>query len=83
MMAEMYVQGVSTRKVIAVLQRLLGPELSISSTQVSRATEQLDTGLAAWRERPLGATPYALLDTRYERVREAGQIIDCAVLWPA
>lgn len=80
MMAEMYVQGVSTRKVIEVLQRLVGPEVSISSTQVSRATEQLDTGLAAWRERPLGATPYLLLDARYERVREAGQIIDCAVL---
>ena len=38
MMAEMYVQGVSTRKVIEVLQRLVGPEVSISSTQVSRAT---------------------------------------------
>ena len=80
MMAEMYVQGVSTRKVVEVLQRLVGPEVSISSTQVSRATEQLDTGLAAWRERPLGATPYVLLDARYERVREAGHIIDCAVL---
>ena len=80
MMAEMYVQGVSTRKVIEVLQRLVGPEVSISSTQVSRATEQLDIGLAAWRERPLGATPYILLDARYERVREAGQIVDCAVL---
>ena len=80
MMAEMYVQGVSTRKVIEVLQRLIGPEVSISSTQVSRATEQLDTGLAAWRERPLGVTPYLLLDARYERIREAGQIVDCAVL---
>lgn len=80
MMAEMYVQGVSTRKVIEVLQRLLGADLSISSTQVSRATEQLDAGLAAWRERPLGPTPYVLLDARYERVREAGQIVDCAVL---
>ena len=80
MMAEMYVQGVSTRKVIEVLQRLVGPEVSISSTQVSRATEQLDTGLAAWRERPLGATPYLLLDARYERVREAGQIIDLSLI---
>lgn len=80
MMAEMYVQGVSTRKVIEVLQRLIGPEVSISSTQVSRATEQLDTGLAAWRERPLGVTPYLLLDARYERIRDAGQIVDCAVL---
>jgi transposase-like protein len=80
MMAEMYVQGVSSRKVIDVLQRLLGPELSISSTQVSRATAQLDAGLATWRERPLGPTPYVLLDARYERVREEGQIVDCAVL---
>ena len=80
MMAEMYVQGVSTRKVIEVLQRLVGPEVSISSTQVSRVTAKLDVGLSAWRERPLGATPYVLLDARYERIREAGQIVDCAVL---
>ena len=79
-LAEMYVQGVSTRKVIGVLQKLVGPEVSISSTQVSRATATLDEGLAAWRERPLGDTPYLLLDARYERVREAGQIVDCAVL---
>lgn len=32
------------------------------------------------RERPLGITPYVLLDARYERVREAGRIVDCAVL---
>jgi transposase-like protein len=79
-LAEMYVQGVSTRKVITVLQALLGPEVAISSTQVSRAAEQLDAGLAAWRERPLGETPYVLLDARYERVRETGRLIDCAVL---
>lgn len=79
-LAEMYVQGVSTRKVITVLQALIGPEVAISSTQVSRAAEQLDAGLAAWRERPLGETPYLLLDARYERIREGGRIIDCAVL---
>jgi transposase-like protein len=45
-LAEMYVQGVSTRKVIEVLQRLVGPEVSICSTQVSGATERLDAGLA-------------------------------------
>ena len=48
-LAEMYVQGVSTRKVITVLQALLGPDISISSTQVIRAAESLDVGLAAWR----------------------------------
>lgn len=79
-LAEMYVQGVSTRKVITVLQSLLGPEVSISSTQVSRAAEQLDAGLSAWRERPLDETPYVFLDARYERVREAGRLVDCAVL---
>ena len=79
-LAEMYVQGVSTRKVITVLQALLGPEVAISSTQVSRAAEQLDAGLAAWRERPLGETPYVFLDARYERIREGGRLIDCAVL---
>ena len=48
MLAEMYVQGVSTRKVIEVLQRLIGPEVPISSTQVSRATEQ-NSSTRAWR----------------------------------
>lgn len=79
-LAEMYVQGVSTRKVITVLQSLLGPEISLSSTQVSRASQALDTGLKAWRERPLGNTPYVFLDARYESVRHEGQIVDCAVL---
>ena len=79
-LAEMYVQGVSTRKVIEVLQKLVGPDVSISSTQISRCAEKLDVGLAAWRNRPLDETPYVLLDARYERVREAGQVVDCAVL---
>jgi transposase-like protein len=79
-LAEMYVQGVSTRKVIEVLQKLVGPEVSISSTQISRCTAQLDTGLQAWRTRPLDETPYVILDARYERVREAGRVVDCAVL---
>lgn len=79
-LAEMYVQGVSTRKVITVLQKLVGPEISISSTQISRCTALLDEGLKAWRTRPLEETPYLILDARYERVREAGRLVDCAVL---
>jgi putative transposase len=79
-LAEMYVQGVSTRKVITVLQQLVGPEISISSTQISRCAEKLDAGLQAWRTRPLDDTPYVLLDARYERVREGNQVVDCAVL---
>jgi transposase-like protein len=40
----------------------------------------LDTGLQAWRNRPLGETPYVFLDARYERIRHEGQLVDCAVL---
>ncbi len=54
--AEMYVQGVSTRKVTEVMQRLCG--LEVSSTQVSRASQALDEELTAWRNRPLGEMPY-------------------------
>ena len=79
-LAEMYVQGVSTSKVITVLQKLVGPEISISSTQISRCTALPDEGLKAWRTRPLDETPYLILDARYERVREAGRLVDCAVL---
>jgi transposase-like protein len=62
------------------LQKLVGPEVSISSTQISRCTALLDAGLHAWRIRPLDETPYVILDARYERVREAGRVVVCAVL---
>lgn len=77
-LAEMYVQGVSTRKVKAITEELCGIE--ISASQVSRATAQLDRVLQEWRERPLGAIRYLYLDARYEKVREAGQVRDAAVL---
>lgn len=77
-LAEMYVQGVSTRKVKAITEELCGIE--ISASQVSRATAQLDATLQEWRERPLGKIQYLYLDARYEKVREAGQIRDAAVL---
>ena len=76
--AEMYVQGVSTRKVAAITQELCG--LDISSSQVSRAAAVLDEELDAWRNRPLGEMPYLILDARYEKVRHAGSVISCAVL---
>ena len=41
---------------------------------------KLDEGLSAWRNRALGATPYVVLDARYEKVRTGGQVVDCAVL---
>jgi putative transposase len=76
--AEMYVQGVSTRKVAAVMQELCGTE--VSSAQVSRASQLLDEELQKWRERPLSETPYLILDARYEKVRIDGKVIGCAVL---
>ena len=77
-LAEMYVQGVSTRKVKAITEELCGVE--ISAMQVSRATAQLDGVLQEWRERPLGEVTYLYVDARYEKVREAGQVRDAAVL---
>lgn len=77
-LAEMYVQGVSTRKVTAIIEKLCGTQ--ITSTQVSRATGLLDEALAAWRNRPLGEIVYLYLDARYEKVRIDGQIRDAAVL---
>ena len=77
-LAEMYVQGVSTRKVAAITERLCGIE--VSSTQVSQAAALLDEQLRAWRERPLGRCPYLYLDAHYEKVRQAGQVSDAAVL---
>jgi len=76
--AEMYVQGVSTRKVAEITQELCGFE--VSSTQVSRAAAALDEELAAWRSRPLGRCPYLILDARYENVRHGGSVVSCAVL---
>lgn len=76
--AEMYVQGVSTRKVAAVMQQLCG--LEVTSMQVSRASAELDQELEQWRQRPLGCFPYVFLDARYEKVRHSGNVISCAVL---
>lgn len=77
-LAEMYIQGVSTRKVTAVLEQLCGT--SVSSTQVSKASALLDEILEAWRQRPLCECPYLILDARYERVRQDGQLRDAAIL---
>ena len=76
--AEMYVQGVSTRKVTKITSELCG--LDVSSSQVSRAAKLLDAELQSWRERPLGKLLYLTLDARYEKVRHGGTVVDCAVL---
>ena len=77
-LAEMYVQGVSTRKVKAITEQLCG--VNVSSAQVSRAAAQMDDELEKWRERPLGEYPYLFLDAYYEQVREDGQVRHLAIL---
>lgn len=77
-LAEMYVQGVSTRKVEVVLEQLCG--LQITSTEVSRASKLLDDELAKWKTRPLGKFPFIYVDARYEKIRQNGCVIDSAVL---
>lgn len=76
--AEMYVQGVSTRRVKEITEQLCG--LEISSTQVSRISSLLDEELEKFRNRPLDAYPYVMLDARYEKVRHNGHVVDVAVL---
>lgn len=76
--AEMYVQGVSTRKVTAVMEQLCGRE--VTSTQVSRAVQALDDELTKWRERPVEEMPYLQLDARYEKVRMGGAVVSCSLL---
>jgi len=77
-LTEMYVQGVSTRKVAAIIKKLCGS--NVSSSLVSRATAQMDEQLTQWRNSPLGESIYLYLDARYEKVRQDGQVRDTAVL---
>jgi len=79
-LAEMYVQGVSTRKVKAITEELCGHSFSASS--VSASTAKLDEQLSQFSKRSLESEeyPYLVLDARYERVREGGVIRSRAVL---
>src|SRR6201994_181822 len=78
-MTEMYVQGVSTRKVKAITEELCGHEVSAST--VSRLNLKLDDELERFAKRQLTeAYPYLILDARYEKVREAGVITSQAVM---
>ncbi|HEY9075142.1 MAG TPA: IS256 family transposase [Anaerolineaceae bacterium] len=77
-LAEMYIQGVSTRKVAAILEQMCGS--GISSSAVSQATKLLDEKVNQWLMSPLLEMPYLYLDARYEKVRQDGQIRDAAVL---
>lgn len=78
-MMEMYVKGVSTRKVAAITEKLCGR--SFSSQLVSKLAKGLDTQVEEWRTRPLeGKYPFLLVDARYEKVRRGGRIISQGIL---
>jgi transposase-like protein len=78
-LAEMYVQGVSTRKVTEITEALCGQ--SFSASTISRINKTLDAELAAFANRPLEEEyPYLILDARYEKVREDGVVRPQAVL---
>ena len=78
-LAEMYVQGVSTRKVKAITEELCGH--SFSASAISSINKGLDEALAKFANRPLDeAYPYLIVDARYERIRDNGVIGHQAVL---
>jgi transposase-like protein len=77
---EMYVEGVSTRKVEDITEALCGT--SFSKSLVSSLAGSLDAELRAWRERRLEGTayPYLFVDARYEKVRVGHRIVSQGVL---
>ena len=78
-MLQMYVEGVSTRKVSAITEALCG--LEVSKSQVSALTQKLDAEVAEWRNRPLSEEyPYLIFDARYEKVRRGGTVVSQGVL---
>jgi len=77
-LAEMYIQGVSTRRVSEVVESLCGDQ--VSKSMVSRLTMQLDEQIESWPKRRLSESyPYLIIDARYESIRKAGRIISQAV----
>jgi len=76
--AEMYVMGVSTRKVTEITEQLCGTE--ISATQVSRVARILDEELERFRRRELGEYAVVWLDAHYEKVRQDRMVRDVAIL---
>jgi len=78
-MIEMYIQGVSTRKVTHIVQELCG--VGISKSQVSSLAGDLAKNLNQWRQRRLDKTyPYLVVDARYEKIRTAAGVVSKAVM---
>jgi len=76
--AEMYIQGVSTRRVTKIVELLCG--FNVTQSQVSEAAKLLDEEIEKWRSRPLGAYRYLIVDATYEKVRMDRSVVSGAVL---
>jgi len=77
--AQMYIQGVATRKVKKITEALCG--LEISKSQVSELTKRLDGEIEAWRNRPLEKEYiYLIVDARYEHIRSGGCVSSKGIL---
>lgn len=76
--AEMYLQGFSTRKVAKVMNEICGGN-GVSATYVSQCTAQLDTLFEKWRNRPIPPIAHLFLDATYTKVRMHDIVSDCAV----
>nr|WP_309688043.1 IS256 family transposase [Armatimonas sp.] len=77
-LCEMVIQGVSTRKVEAITEVLCGA--AFGKSQVSKLCLALDPLVKTWRERPLGAFPFVLVDAIVVKIREEGRVRQCALL---
>jgi len=77
-LSEMYINGVSTRKVSNIVEQMCVFE--VSAQMVSNASKELDASLSAWRNSGLEQMDYLLVDARYEQVRVGGLVRDCTVL---
>ncbi len=76
--AEMYLKGVSTRKVKGIFEKLCG--CKVSATYVSQCTAELDEMVKEWRNRPLSPISHLFLDATYFKVRREKQVVSCALL---
>ncbi len=80
---EMYLSGISTRKIAGVTDAL--SQVKIGKDAVSRISARLEEEQSDWRKRPLGekAYPYLYLDATYLKVRWGARVTSMALLWRA
>ncbi len=76
---EMVLAGVSNRRASQLAESAFGAE--VSPSLISNLVKELEPAVAAFRDRPLGAFPYLLVDARFDKVREGHSVSSRAFLW--